>query len=136
MDFDSARLTIDILYNQKSQLPTLHPAERLNIHADNRDIVLKAADKIAIKTSDGLIIEGVIQSCSNTDLVIKSKKNTLSIPFSDLKYIKLCRPRIDISPFFSIGNKCSFYTIEPNLTRRVKEKQFKYPSGHIEWTWR
>lgn len=136
IDFDSSRLVIDIISNKKSHLPTLHPSERLNIHADNRDIIFKAANRIEVKTSDSIIIKGVIQSYSNTDLTVKSKNSTLTIPFSDLKYIKLCRPRIDISPSFSIGKKCSFYAIDTNLTRRVKEKQVKYPSGYLQWSWR
>ncbi len=136
IDFDSTKLVIDIIYNQKSHLPTLHPSERLNIHADNRDIILKTADKIEVKTGDNLIIKGVIQSYSNEDLTIKSKNSTLTVPFSNLKYIRLCRPRIDISPSFSIGNKCSFFSIDTNQTRRVKEKQVKYPSGYLQWSWR
>jgi hypothetical protein len=136
VNFDSTRLTIVIIPNQKSHLPTLHPIDRLNIHADNRDIVFKIDDDLEVKTIDNLIVKGLIQSYSNTSVTIKLKNSISTIPMSDIRDIKLCKPGILISASFSLFNKCSFYSIDKSLTKTVRQKQVKYSNGYSGWDWR
>lgn len=136
VNFDSTRLTIVIIPNQISHLPTLHPIDRLNIHADNRDIVFKIDDNLEVKTRENLIVKGLIQSYSNTSVTIKHKNSISTIQLSDIRDIKLCKPRILISASFSLFSKCSFYSVDNSLTKTVRQKQVKYSNGYSGWDWR
>lgn len=133
--FDSTKLVIDIVDGIKEHQPTIHPIERVKIHAYNSDMVFKLYDKMKIKTSGGFIVEGTIQSYDSNSLTIVNKKNKVTIPFNELEFIKLCIPRISITHSLSLFNKCAFYPINTTLTELVRQKLIKSPSGYLGWIW-
>jgi hypothetical protein len=136
VNFDSTRLTIDILPGLKLHLTTIHPIDRLNIHADNRDLVFKISDKIEIKTIEGFVVKGQIKFYNDSSLTVEYKSSISTINFEKLHSIKLCRPKISISASRSLFNKCLFYNIDNSMTKTVRQQQIKYSNGHIGWDWR
>jgi hypothetical protein len=136
VNLDTTGLTIDIVLNQKSHLPTLYPIDRLKIHADNRNLIFKHNDKIEVKTSEDLTVKGLIKSYNDSSLTIVSGNRNSTIHFDKLNYIKLCVSRIPISATLSLFSKCSFYRIDNSLTKTVRQKQVSNSNGYIGWDWR
>jgi hypothetical protein len=135
-NFDSTKLSIDIIADKKTHLPTMHPVDRLKIKTNNRDLVFKEGDKLEVKTNDSTIVKGLVLSYNNSSLTICNGKKISKITLDNINAIKLCQPIIDISASFSLFKTCTFHRIDPSSTKLVKQEQVMYPNNYIDWDWR